>query len=185
MDTYASGIEASPSRFCSRWLFAALFAIAASARAAPVSGQFVLNGKAFSPTNIAAFYIADEAHPEKFETLVLLSTQAVDNDAIARSSSPSSKAMNDPAMKNGSITFYIEPEGKVTMLAAIDGTQFMDTNGMIMGQKGSLEATCAKNTREHIACSIKSRQPVTLNGTTWTLDETIDVPVVPSHAANK
>jgi hypothetical protein len=136
-DTPQSGIEASSSRFFSRWLFAAVIAIAASASAAPVSGQFVLNGKAFSPTNIAAFYIANEAHPEKFETLVLLSTQPVANDAIARSSSPSTKAMNDPAMKNGSITFYLEPQGKVTMLAAIDGTHFMDTNGMIMGRKAA------------------------------------------------
>lgn len=156
------------------------------AKGQPVKGQFVLNGKAFKPAEIAAFYIASESNPSQFLTLVLLTAKPLDRGAIARSSDPGSTARNDNAMRDAdSLTFYVQANGEVDLNATIDGTQYLDSSGMIAREKGSLVATCASNTRDHVACTVKTAKPVKNFGKTWSLDVAFDTSVVPGRAAGK
>jgi len=158
-----------------------LLAVAAPALADSVSGQFAVEGKApLKPAAAAAFVAEDKS------TFVLLTPKPVDRAAIAKSSDPYSVAINDPSLRGTDyLAFWVDAKGKVTMNATVGGTQYMDTSGLMMGQKGSLVASCSSNTPEHAACSVKTTKTVKFRDEPgWSLDMTFDVAVTP-HAAGK
>ena len=61
----------------------------------------------------------------------------------------------------------------------------MDSTGTIMGQQGSLSATCKENTATRIACTVKTTKEVKpMEGPAWTLDVSFDSDVL-SRPAGK
>ena len=151
----------------------------AAAAADSVGGQFVLDGKVFKPSQVAAFRVRDQFHPREFESYVMLTTAAVDRAAIAADDDPYAVAINDPAVKDADyLSLFVRANGEVSMNAHIGGTQYVDTSGTMMGQKGSLQAQCASNTRERVACTVKVAAPVkTHDGPSWSVDVNFDAAV--------
>jgi len=141
--------------------------------AAPVSGQFELDGKATKPAQAAAFRVRDQFHPREVETYVMLTATAVDKEAIKASLDPYSTAINDPAVSgdNDYLAFWIKANGETQMNAHVGGVQYVDSSGKIMGQQGSLLATCKENTAARVACTVKTAKPVkSMDGPSWSLD---------------
>lgn len=164
-------------------------AVSLNASAGSVSGQFTLAGKPLKPAEVAAFRIRDQFNPRAFETYVMLTTKAVNKDKIAASLDPYSVAINDPAVfgKEGSdyIALSVAGDGKTGLNAHVGGVQYMDSSGTIMGEPGSLSATCKENSATRIACTVKTTKEVkTMNGPAWTLDVTFETDVL-SRPAGK
>lgn len=151
----------------------------AAAAADRVGGQFVLDGKAFKPTEVAAFRVRDQFHPREYETYVMLTAAAVDRAAIARDDDPYAVAINDAAVKDADyLSLFVRANGEVSMNAHMGGTQYVDTSGTMMGQKGSLQAQCTSNTRERVACTVRVAAPVkAIDGPTWSVDVNFDAAV--------
>lgn len=148
--------------------------------AALISGQFVLDGKPVLVSEIAAFRMRDEFNPRTIETHVMLTAKPVDRAAIAASLDPYSTAINDSAVSDADyLAISVRANGEVALNAHVGGVQYVDTSGTIMGQRGSLIATCRENTPTRIACHVKTEKPVkTMNGPTWSMDLSFEADVV-------
>jgi hypothetical protein len=172
----------------SRLLFASILALAlpAVAPAAPVTGQFVLDGKPVAVKEVAAFRMRDQFKPRELETYVVVSATPVDKAAIGASLDPYTTAINDPAVMSADyLAFSVRPNGEVAMNAHVGGTQYIDTSGTMMGQRGSLTASCKENTATRVACSVKSPKPVkAMDGPSWSVDLAFETDVV-SRPAGK
>jgi hypothetical protein len=171
------------------WVFRSLatalaVACAAPASAASVSGKFELNGKALAPTEVAAFRIRAQYDARKLQTYVMLTTQPVDRQAIGQSLSPYVVAINDPAAQGDYLSLTVGADGVVGLNAHVGGTQYIDSSGAIMGDRGSLVANCTENTPARVACTVKSAKPVKTSDGTWTLDVAFDTDVT-SRPAGK
>jgi hypothetical protein len=158
------------------WLCAVSTLVAApGAWAGSVSGSFVLNGKALTPAEAAAFRTRDQADASKEITLVMLTAKPLDLDGIVHARDPYTTAINDPAASGDHLTLSVRADGTVGLNANVGGVQYLDSSGRIMGEKGSLEATCTANTPAHVACAVKTVKEVqTPGGARWTLDVTFE-----------
>ncbi len=141
-----------------------------------VSGEFVLDGKAYKPTEVAAFRVRDQFNPRQFQTYVMLTTKAVDREAIRNSIDPYTTAINDAAVMNDDyLSLHVDADGETSINAHVGGTQYIDTSGKMMGQQGSLSATCATNTSARVVCNVKTQKPVKpMDGPSWTVDVNFD-----------
>jgi hypothetical protein len=151
----------------------------AQGQAATVSGAFTLGGKALKPAHAAAFRIRDQNAPRTLETYVMLTLAPVDVRAISADVDPYTVAINDPAvMRADYIALQVRASGETRLNAHVGGTQYIDSSGSIMGQAGSLVATCTENTTARIACMVKTAKPVKpMDGAEWTIDVTFATPV--------
>jgi hypothetical protein len=96
-----------------------LFAQAASADS--VSGQFELDGKALTPSEVAAFRIRDQFNPREFITYVMLTTRPVQREAIAADSDPYTAAINDDAAMHADyLAFFVRANGETSMNVSFD-----------------------------------------------------------------
>ena len=163
-------------------LAAALIGLAAAdfCHADSVSGQFELGGKVMKPTDVAAFRIRDQFNAREFTTYVMLTTKPVDREAIAKDTDPYTTAINDEAVSDADyLAFHVDPDNKVGVNAHVDGVQYIDSSGKIMGQPGSLVALCKSNTPARVTCSVKTAKPVkSMDGPTWSLDVQFDAEVL-------
>jgi len=164
------------------WLSVLVFALPglAATQAAPISGQFVLDGKPVPVSEIAAFRMRDQFNPRTLETHVVLTSKPVDRAAISASLDPYSVAINDPATLHADyLAFSVRANGEVALNAHVGGVQYVDTSGTIMGQRGSLIANCRENTPARIACHVKTEKPVkTMDGPTWSMDLSFEADVL-------
>lgn len=158
--------------------------LAGQAQADSVSGQFMLDGKPLTPTEVAAFRVRDQFNPLQFQTYVMLTTTAVDRDTIRNSTDPYTTAINDAAVMNADyIALHVDADGETSMNAHVGGTQYIDTSGKMMGQQGSLTAACTTNTAARVTCTLKSAKPVKpMDGPSWTVDVSFDSEVFTSPA---
>jgi len=165
---------------CSRSARRSLLALVLVAFAAPatplvaasITGQFVLDGKPVALREAAAFRVRDQFQPRTFETYVVLSATPVDKAAIGAALDSYTAAINDPAVMNADyLAFTVNAKGEVAMNAHVGGVQYIDTSGIMMGERGSLVATCKENTATRVACSVKSPKPVkSMDGPAWSVD---------------
>lgn len=162
------------------WVLALAFPGFGIAHAGPVSGQFVLAGKPVPVNEVAAFRMRDQFNPRTFETYVMLTAKPVDRAAIGASLDPYTVAINDPAVDDADyLAFSVHADGKVSVNAHVGGTQYIDTSGTIMGQRGSLIASCRENTPARVACSVKTKEPVkAMDGPTWSMDLSFESDVI-------
>jgi len=154
-------------------LVALVCALPVSGAAAPVGGQFELDGKATKPAHVAAFRVRDQFNPREIETYVMLTATPVDKEAIKSSLDPYATAINDPAVMgdNDYLAFWVKTNGQTQMNAHVGGTQYVDSSGKIMGMQGSLVANCKENSATRVACSVKTAKPVkSMDGPSWSLD---------------
>ena len=142
------------------------------AGAAGVTGKFVIAGKSLPLSEVAAFRIRDQFAPRSFETYVVVSAEPVDKATIGASLDPYVMVINDPAVTDADfLGFSVAANGEVDMNARFDGTQYIDSSGKIMGQTGSLVASCRENTTTRVACTVKTETPVkSMNGPEWSID---------------
>jgi hypothetical protein len=165
-----------------------LWACSLSAEAASVRGQFTLGGKPFKPAEVAAFRIRDQFNPRALETYVMLTTKAVNKEKIQAAIDPYAVAINDPAAFGDGVDYIalsISADGKTGLNAHVGGVQYVDSSGTMMGQQGSLSATCTENTATRIACAVKTTKEVKpMSGPGWTLDVSFETAVL-SRPAGK
>lgn len=164
----------------------ALTCSSANAQSATVSGAFTLGGKALKPAHVAAFRIRDQNAPRTLETYVMLTLTPVDIRKIGADVDPYTVAINDPAvMRADYVALQVRASGETRVNAHVGGTQYIDSSGSIMGQRGSLVAACTENTPARIACTVKTAIPVKpMNGPEWTLDVAFATPIA-SRPAGK
>src|SRR4051794_20998386 len=150
------------------------------AHASPVSGQFVLDGKTVPVREVAAFRVRDQFNPRTVETYVMLTAKPVDRAVIAASLDPYAVAINDPAARDGDyLAFSVSANGEIGMNAHVGGVQYIDTSGTMMGQPGSLIASCRENTPARIACSVKTEKPVKpMDGPAWSVNLSFEADVL-------
>jgi len=150
------------------------------AHAGTLSGQFVIGGKTVAVHEVAAFRIRDQFNPRSVETYVMLTAKPVDRAKISASLDPYQVAINDPAVRDADhLAFSVRTNGETAVNASVGGVQYLDTSGTMMGQPGSLKATCRENTPTRIACSVKTEKPVKpMDGPTWTMDLTFESDVL-------
>jgi|GEM_PF-483410 len=167
-------------RFAGLWVVALALPGLHVAHAGKISGQFVIGGKPVPVQEVAAFRMRDQFNPRTFETYVMLTAKPVDRAAISASIDPYAVAINDPAVHDTDyIAFSVSPDGKTSVNAHVGGTQYLDSSGTIMGQPGSLAATCRENTATRIACNVKTKSPVkSMDGPTWSMDLTFESDVL-------
>ena len=137
----------------SRNLLASMMLVAATpVLADSVSGQFVLDGKPLKPTEVAAFRVADDFHPGKMSTLVMLTATPVNKAAIAKSSTPEAAAINDPAVfKVDNILVYIADADQLSLTATVGTVQYAHSTQL------GLLYVCTVKTPEHVTCTVKTR----------------------------
>lgn len=154
------------------WVLVLALSGSGIAHAGPVSGQFVIGGKKVPVSEVAAFRMRDTFNPRTYETYVMLTAKPVDRAAISASLDPYALAINDPAVHDADyIGFSVQADGKVSVNAHVGGVQYIDSSGKIMGQTGSLIASCRENTPTRIACNVKTKEPVkSMDGPTWSMD---------------
>jgi len=153
--------------------------LSSAASADTTSGQFTLDGVALKPSHVAAFRVRDQLSARKFETYVMLTTQPVDSEKISASRDPYSTAINDDAVRDADyLAISVAADGTADMNAHVGGTQYIDSSGIMFGERGSLLADCSINTLTHVACTIKVAKPVkTQAGPAWSVDVQFDVAV--------
>jgi hypothetical protein len=102
----------------------------------------------------------------------VVSATPLDKLAIGAELDPYTAAINDPAVRDADfLAFSVSPNGEVAMNAHVGGVQYIDTSGTMMGQRGSLVATCKENSATRVACSVKSPKPVKpMDGPAWSVD---------------
>jgi hypothetical protein len=173
-------------RFAGLWTLALALPGLGAAHAAPISGQFMLDGKPVPVSEVAAFRVRDQFNPRTVETYVMLTSKPVDRAAIGASLDPYSVAINDPAARDADyLAFSVRANGEVSMNAHVGGTQYLDSSGTIMGQRGSLIAKCRENTPARVACSVKTEKPVkSMDGPAWSIDLSFEADVL-SRAPGK
>ena len=138
---------------------AAAMMLAGTAQAGTVSGSLEMDGKTLTPTEVAAFRMRSQSNAREIETYVMLTTAPVQKETIGNSLSPYAMAINDPAAQDDYVAFQVAADGEVGMNAHVGGTQYIDSSGEIMGEKGALVATCQENTATRVACTVKSEKP--------------------------
>jgi hypothetical protein len=143
---------------------------------AQLTGQFVIDGKPLPLREVFAFRTRDQFNPRTFETYVVISAQPLDHEAIKKAIDPYAVVINDPAVMNDNyLGFSVGADGKISMNARYDGTQYIDSSGKVMGMPGSLTATCRENTATRVACSVKTAAPVkSQGGPAWSIDLTFE-----------
>ena len=151
-----------------------------AATTAGVTGKFVIGGKALTFREVAAFRIRDQFNPRTFETYVVVSAKPVDKATIGASIDPYALVINDPAvMDENFLGFSVAANGEIDLNARFEGTQYIDSSGKIMGQTGSLVASCTENTATRVACSVKTAKPVkSMDGPEWSIDLSFDSEVL-------
>ncbi|HEX4965381.1 MAG TPA: hypothetical protein VF173_31515 [Thermoanaerobaculia bacterium] len=167
--------------FARPWVLALLVSgLGVVAHASPISGTFVLDGKTVPVHEVAAFRVRDQFNPRTLETYVMLTAKPVDRAAIGKSLDPYAAAINDPAVRDADyLAFSVRANGEIGMNAHVGGTQYLDTSGKIMGQPGSLIASCRENTPARVACSVKTEKPVkSLDGPAWSIDLSFEADVL-------
>jgi hypothetical protein len=104
----------------------------------------------------------------------MLTLKPVDAAKIAADIDPYAAAINDPAVTDTDyLSLFVMANGETQLNAHIGGTQYIESSGELMGQKGALSSTCRENTAVRVACSVKTVQPVKpMEGPAWTLDVT-------------
>ena len=162
------------------WVLALVLPGLGVAHASPISGKFVLDGKTVPVSEVAAFRIRDQFNPRTVETYVMLTAKPVDRATIGASLDPYAVAINDPAVHDADyLAFSVRANGEIGMNAHVGGTQYLDTSGTMMGQRGSLIASCKENTPTRIACSVKTEKPVkAMDGPTWSVDLSFEADVL-------
>jgi hypothetical protein len=167
-------------RFPRLWVLALALPGLGVAHAGTISGQFVIGGKTVPVHEVAAFRMRDQFNPRTTETYVMLTAKPVDRAAIGASLDPYALAINDPAVHDADyIAFSVSADGKTSVNAHVGGTQYLDSSGTIMGQPGSLIASCRENTATRIACNVKTKSPVkSMDGPTWSMDLTFETDVL-------
>lgn len=165
---------------------AVVLAFSAGAQADSVKGKFVIGGKTLELNQIAAFRVRDQFNARQYETYVMWTAAAVDQKAISAARDPYTTAINDPAVKDADyVAFSVQPDGVVTINAHVGGTQYLDTSGKMMGQAGSLKASCRKNDATRVDCDVATLKPVkSMNGPSWEFEASFDVAVL-SRPAGK
>jgi hypothetical protein len=173
-------------RFAGQWVLALVLPGLGVAHASPISGQFVLGGKPVPVSEVAAFRVRDQFNPRTVETYVMLTVKPVDRAAIGASLDPYAMAINDPAVRDADyLAFSVRANGETSVNAHVGGTQYLDTSGTMMGQRGSLVANCRENTPTRIACSVKTAKPVkSMDGPIWSMDLSFEADVL-SRAPGK
>ena len=167
-------------RFTCPWVLALALPGLGVAHASPISGTFVLGGKTVPVHEVAAFRIRDQFKPRTFKTYVMLTAKPVDRAAIGAALDPYAAAINDPATRDADhLAFSVRADGETSVNANVGGTQYVDSSGTIMGQPGSLIASCRENTPTRIACSVKTAKPVkSMDGPTWSMDLSFEADVL-------
>lgn len=167
-------------RFTPLWVLALTLPGLGVAHAGKISGQFVIGGKPVPVHEVAAFRVRDQFNPRTFETYVMLTAKPVDRATIGASLDPYALAINDPAVHDADyLAFSVSANGETSVNAHVGGTQYVDSSGKIMGQTGSLVASCSENTPTRIACSVKTKSPVkSLDGPTWSMDLSFEADVL-------
>ena len=157
-----------------------LLAAATPALADSVNGQFVLDGKPpLKPIEVAAFRVADSFNLGKMSTLVLLTSKPVNRATITKSSDPETTALNDPAAQTDYIQVFVTDDDLVSLDAHLDGKQYLHSTRI------GLVASCTNKTPEHVACTVKTAEPVKFMAEpAWSLDLTFDSAVL-AHTADK
>jgi hypothetical protein len=170
----------SALRFARLWILALALPGLGVAHAGSISGQFVIGDKTVPVHEVAAFRMRDQFNPRTLETHVMLTAKPVDRAAIGASLDPYSVAINDPAVRDADyLAFSVRANGETSVNAHVGGTQYIDTSGKIMGQQGSLIASCRENTPARIACSVKTAKPVkSMDGPTWSMDLSFEADVL-------
>ena len=155
-----------------------LLAASAPVLADSVSGQFVLDGKPLKPTEVAAFRVADDFHPGKMSTLVMLTATPVNKAEIAKSSTPGPTAINDPAVwKVDNILAYVADADQLSLTATIGTEQYAHSTQL------GLLYNCTVKTPEHVTCTVKTDGPVKLmDGKSFSVDLAFDAGVIPRTA---
>ncbi|HEX4494266.1 MAG TPA: hypothetical protein VIE43_01245 [Thermoanaerobaculia bacterium] len=173
-------------RFARPWILALALPGLGVAHAGTISGQFVIGGKPVPVKEIAAFRMRDQSNPRTVETYVMLTAKPVNTASISASLDPYAVAINDPAVRDDDyLSFNVRANGETSLNAHVGGTQYIDTSGTIMGHPGSLIVKCRENTPTHIACNVKTANPVkALDGPTWSMDVSFEADVV-SRAPGK
>ena len=173
-------------RFARPWILTLALPGLGAAHAGTISGQFVIGGKTVAVHEVAAFRVRDQNNPRSVETYVMLTAKPVDRAAIGAAIDPYMLAINDPAVRDDDyLAFSVRANGETSVNAHVGGTQYLDTSGTMMGQPGSLLATCRENTLTRIACSVKTAKPVkAMNGPTWSMDLSFESDVL-SRAPGK
>jgi len=154
--------------------------LSTAASADTTSGQFTLDGVVLKPSHVAAFRVRDQRNPRKFETYVMLTTQPVDSEKISASRDPYTTAINDDAVSDADyLAISVSADGTAGMNAHAGGTQYMDSSGIMFGERGNLLAECSANTLTRVACTIKVAKPVkTMSGPAWSVDVQFDAAVL-------
>jgi len=167
-------------RFVWPWALVLAFPGLGVAHASPISGTFVLDGKPVPVSEVAAFRVRDQFNPRTVETYVMLTAKPVDRAAISASLDPYAVAINDPAARDADyLAFSVRANGEIGVNAHVGGTQYIDTSGTMMGQRGSLIAKCRENTSARIACSVKTAKPVKpMDGPAWSMDLSFEADVL-------
>src|SRR4051794_6221046 len=167
-------------RFAGPWVLALALPGLGVGHASSISGQFVLDGKPVVVHEIAAFRVRDQFNPRTVETYVMLTAKPVDRAAISASLDPYAVAINDPAAREADyLAFSVRANGETSVNAHVGGTQYIDTSGTMMGQRGSLIAKCRENTPARIACSVKTAKPVKpMDGPAWSMDLSFEADVL-------
>ena len=122
----------------------------------------------------------DQFNPRTTETYVMLTAKPVDRATISSALDPYAVAINDPAVRDDDyIAFSVRANGETSVNAHVGGTQYIETSGTMMGQRGSLIASCKENTPTRIACSVKTEKPVkAMDGPTWSVDLSFEADVL-------
>ena len=157
-----------------------VLAFSTSVQADSIKGTFVIGGKALELSEIAAFRVRNQLNARQYQTYVIWSAAKVDQIAINASRDPYTTAINDPAVKDTDfVAFSVQPDGVISMNARVDGVQYLDTSGRMMGQPGSLKASCRPNTATRVDCDVATPEPVkSMDGPTWELQAKFDVAVL-------
>jgi hypothetical protein len=151
-----------------------------SAFAQSLEGQYVMDGKKIAISHVTAFRIRDGFNARNFETLVLLTPMAINQEAIKNSYDPYTTLINDPSLRGADyVQLSVHADNVVSINGKIGGVQYLDTSGKMMGQTGSLKATCGVNTAEHVRCEVATIKPVkSMDGPTWETKLSFDAPVL-------
>lgn len=154
-----------------RCLMGAVLLCGSSGVASASLGHFTLDGVKQDFTEVSAFRIRDRNNVQEFNTLVLLTNEVPNREAIAEAEDPYALAINDPATADNYMSLVVKPDGVVQINASFGGVQYIDSSGQIFGEKGSLSADCSENSDKRVNCKVSTAKPVnTPSGSIWTMD---------------
>jgi hypothetical protein len=155
---------------------AAALASTSTARAADVSGTFVVKGGAtIAPKYAAAFETRDSRNPRQKVVEIVLSAEPVDVGAAAAALAPHTQVINqDALMRHDYILVWVRRDGHVSVNATLGEamTQYVEALGE------NLSAQIATNSADRVAARVFTPKPVTVTGgESYTMDVTFIVAV--------